>query len=37
MPGQKSQFDVIADGKHLFSKQSSGRYPDEAEIIALLG
>jgi len=27
---------VVADGKLLYSKQSSGGFPDEGEIIALL-
>ena len=35
--GKKSQFDVIADGALLFSKQEEGRFPDEDEIIAKLG
>jgi hypothetical protein len=30
LPGEKSQFDVVADGRLLF-------YPDHAEILALLG
>ena len=34
--GQKSQFDVVADGKLIFSKQSEGRFPDGAEIRSLL-
>jgi hypothetical protein len=36
-PGEKSQFDVVVDGRLLFSKQREGRYPDHDEITALLG
>jgi hypothetical protein len=34
--GQKSQFDVLADGKLIFSKQKEGRFPDHEEIIRAL-
>ena len=34
--GAKSQFDVVADGTLLFSKQRKGRFPEEAEIVATL-
>jgi predicted Rdx family selenoprotein len=34
--GQKSQFDVIADGEIVFSKQRAGRFPDAIEVIAAL-
>jgi hypothetical protein len=34
--GAKSQFDVISDGKLVFSKQEQGRFPDEGEILALV-
>ena len=37
VPGENSQFDVMADGRLLFSKQREGRYPDENEILTLLG
>jgi hypothetical protein len=33
--GAKSQFDVLADGKLVFSKQREGRFPEEDEILAL--
>jgi predicted Rdx family selenoprotein len=33
-PGEKSQFDVIADDTIVFSKQREGRWPDPAEIVA---
>jgi hypothetical protein len=35
--GQKSQFDVVADGTLVFSKQAEGRYPEPEEILAKLG
>jgi predicted Rdx family selenoprotein len=34
--GAKSQFDVIADGTLVFSKQREGRWPEPAEILAAL-
>jgi hypothetical protein len=34
--GAKSQFDVVADGKLLFSKQRQGRFPEEDEVVAAL-
>jgi predicted Rdx family selenoprotein len=34
--GEKSQFDVLSDGKLVFSKQEHGRFPEEDEILALL-
>jgi hypothetical protein len=34
--GAKSQFDVIADGTVIFSKQREGRFPDEDEVLGLL-
>lgn len=34
--GAKSQYDVVADGNVVFSKQREGRFPEEAEVIALL-
>ena len=36
VPGQKSQFDVVADGTLVFSKQAEGRYPELDEIRAKL-
>jgi len=32
----KGQFDVLADGRLLFSKHAEGRFPEEAEIFAKL-
>jgi predicted Rdx family selenoprotein len=34
--GEKSQFDVVADGKLIFSKQKEGRFPEHEEIIRAL-
>lgn len=34
--GAKSQFDVLADGDLVFSKQREGRFPEEDEVLALL-
>ena len=34
--GAKSQYDVIADGSVVFSKQERGRFPEDDEILDLL-
>jgi hypothetical protein len=34
--GEKSQYDVLADGKLVFSKQREGRWPELGEILAAL-
>jgi len=34
--GEKSQYDVVADGRLVFSKQREGRFPDDGEIRELL-
>jgi len=34
--GRKSQFDVVADGELIFSKQQEGRFPERDEIIRAL-
>jgi hypothetical protein len=34
--GRKSQYDVVADGELIFSKQSEGRWPDDGEVLRLL-
>ena len=34
--GQKSQFDVFADGELVFSKQEERRWPDDGEVRRLL-
>jgi hypothetical protein len=35
--GEKSQYDVVADGTLVFSKQQEGRWPETAEILQALG
>jgi hypothetical protein len=34
--GEKSQYDVVADGALLFSKQQIGRFPEDGEVVELL-
>ena len=34
--GAKGQYDVLADGELIFSKQQEGRFPERAEIRELL-
>jgi len=34
--GAKSQFDVLADGRLVFSKQKEGRFPEVDEILSAL-
>jgi hypothetical protein len=36
IPGARSQFDVLVDGDLLFSKQATGRFPEDGEIVGLL-
>jgi selenoprotein W-related protein len=36
VPGSGGIFDVIVDGKLIFSKYDSGRYPNPGEITSLL-
>ena len=35
--GAKSQYDVVADGSLVFSKQREGRFPEDDEVVTLLG
>lgn len=35
--GEKSQYDVVGDGTLVFSKQREGRFPEDDEVVALLG
>ena len=35
--GAKSQFDILSDGELVFSKQRAGRFPEEDEVLRLLG
>ncbi len=37
VPGGGGIFDVKRDGKLLFSKHESGRFPEDQEILDLLG
>jgi predicted Rdx family selenoprotein len=34
--GAKSQYDVMADGRLVFSKQQQGRFPEPDEILTAL-
>jgi hypothetical protein len=36
LEGAKSQYDVVADGETIFSKQELGRFPDDGEVLELL-
>jgi selenoprotein W-related protein len=35
--GDNGVFDVVADGKLIYSKHQTGRFPDPDEILAKLG
>jgi selT/selW/selH-like putative selenoprotein len=35
-PGRNGQFDVLLDGRLVFSKQQEGRFPEQDEITAVL-
>ena len=34
--GEKSQYNVVADGVLIFSKQNEGRWPEDGEVLSLL-
>jgi len=34
--GAKSQYDVVADGRLVFSKQAEGRFPEREEVLRTL-
>jgi hypothetical protein len=36
LEGRKSQYDVVVDGRLVFSKQGVGRWPDDGEVLAAL-
>jgi predicted Rdx family selenoprotein len=36
LEGAKSQYDVVADGTLVFSKQREGRFPEDDEILRAL-
>jgi selT/selW/selH-like putative selenoprotein len=35
-PGSTGQFDVVVDGRLVFSKKAEGRFPEHDEILSLL-
>jgi selenoprotein W-related protein len=37
VPGGGGVFDVVVDGKLVYSKHQTGRFPDPEEILAKLG
>jgi hypothetical protein len=37
LEGERSQYDVVADGTLMFSKQHEGRFPEDDEVLHLLG
>ena len=37
LEGEESQYDVVADGALVFSKQREGRFPEDDEILRALG
>jgi selT/selW/selH-like putative selenoprotein len=36
IPGETGQFDILADGELVFSKDESDRFPEEHEIVRAL-
>jgi selT/selW/selH-like putative selenoprotein len=36
-PGHKGQFDVFVDDEIVFSKREAGRFPEEDEVLDLVG
>jgi hypothetical protein len=36
IPGGKGQYDVLGDGRPVFSKQELGRFPEDGEVLSLL-
>jgi len=36
IPGSKGQYDVVADGRTIFSKGETGRFPEDGEVLASL-
>ena len=36
IPGETSQFDVLAGGSLVFSKEETGRFPEDYEIVRAL-
>jgi len=35
--GERGAFEIVVDGALIFSKKASGRFPNDAEILAALG
>ncbi len=35
--GSGGVFEVVVDGKQIFSKKQSGRFPEDGEILGLIG
>lgn len=35
-PGHKGIFDVIVDGRVIYSKRNTGRFPEHAEVLSQL-
>lgn len=35
-PGENGIFDVVVDGRRIFSKHAAGRFPEPEEIIGLI-
>jgi hypothetical protein len=35
--GARSQYDVVVDDETIFSKQALGRFPEDGEVLELLG
>jgi predicted Rdx family selenoprotein len=36
IPGGKGQFDVLAEGRLVYSKHETGRFPEDGEVLAAL-
>jgi predicted Rdx family selenoprotein len=36
VPGREKQFDVVLDGRTVFSKESEGRFPEVDEVVSAL-
>lgn len=36
IPGGKGQYDVLADGRPVFSKQELARFPEDGEVLSRL-
>ena len=36
LPGERGQFDVLADGRLVYSKRETGRFPEDGEVRRLV-